>query len=121
TGDTFYLSLAAELPFGTHFASHAGNFRCEGRKLIDHRIDGVLELEYLAPDIDRNFLGQVAPGNGCRNLRDIANLSREVRRHQSVVIGHTLPRAAYPFHQCLAAELSFGTDFARHARDLGSK
>ena len=44
----FDLGLTAELAVGADLAGHAGHFRGEGVELIDHRVDGVLELEDLA-------------------------------------------------------------------------
>ena len=43
-----HLGLAAELALGADFARHAGHFGGEGVELIDHRVDGVLQLEDLA-------------------------------------------------------------------------
>ena len=44
-GDTFHARLTAELAFGTDFARHARHFGGEGVELVDHRVDGVLQLE----------------------------------------------------------------------------
>ena len=41
--------LAAELALGADLAGDAGDFGGEGAQLIDHRVDGVLELQDLAP------------------------------------------------------------------------
>ena len=38
------MRLAAELAFGAHLARHARDFRREGAQLVDHRVDGFLEL-----------------------------------------------------------------------------
>src|SRR4029453_1943262 len=46
------LSLRADL------ARHARPFRGEGRQLIDHRVDGVLQLEDLGLRIDGDLLRQ---------------------------------------------------------------
>ena len=58
--DAFDFRLAAELSFGADFARDARNFRGERVELIDHRVHGVLQLEDLAFDIDRDLLRQVA-------------------------------------------------------------
>jgi hypothetical protein len=47
-----HLRLAAELPFRAHLARHARHFRGEGVQLVHHRVDGVLELQDLAADVD---------------------------------------------------------------------
>ena len=85
-------------------------------ELIDHRVDGVLQLEDLALDVDGDLARQVAVGDGRRDVGDVAHLAREVRGHRIDVVGEVLPRAGHAGHDGLAAELAFGADFARHAR-----
>src|SRR4029077_3267583 len=43
-GDARDDGLSAEFTVGTDFARHAGDFRCERAQLINHRVDGFLEL-----------------------------------------------------------------------------
>src|SRR5215203_5899874 len=50
---SFHVRLTTQLAFGTHFAGHAGHFRSERAKLIDHRVDGVLQLQHFALHVDR--------------------------------------------------------------------
>jgi hypothetical protein len=50
--------LAAELAFGADLARDARHFRGEGAQLIDHRVDGFLELEDLAAHVDGDLLRQ---------------------------------------------------------------
>ena len=59
-GDAAHLRLAAELALGADFARDAGHFGREGVELIDHRVDGVLELEDFALHVDGDLLRQVA-------------------------------------------------------------
>ena len=59
-GDARHLRLAAELAFGADFARDAGHFRGEGVQLVDHRVDGVLQLEDLALHVDGDLARQVA-------------------------------------------------------------
>ena len=47
-GDAGHLGLAAELALGADLARHARHFGGEGVQLVDHGVDGVLELEDLA-------------------------------------------------------------------------
>ena len=47
-GHALDVGLAAELAFGADLAGHAGDFGGERAELVDHRVDGVLELEDLA-------------------------------------------------------------------------
>src|SRR6185312_1469348 len=47
-GDAGDLGLAAQLAFGADFAGHACHFGGEGVELIDHGVDGVLQLQDFA-------------------------------------------------------------------------
>ena len=52
------------------------HFRRERAELIDHRVDGLLQLQNFAAHIDGDLLGQVAVGHGDRHLGDVADLRR---------------------------------------------
>ena len=116
-----HLRLAAELAFGADLARHAGHLRGEAVQLVDHRVDGVLELEDLALHVDRDLLGQVARGDRGGHLGDVADLAGQVVGHQVDVVGQVLPGPADARHLRLAAELAFGADLARHAGHLGGE
>ena len=60
-GDALHVGLAAELAFRTDFARHARDFGGEGAELIDHGVDGVLQLQNFAARIDRDLGGQDRP------------------------------------------------------------
>ena len=92
-GDAGHLGLAAELAFGADLARHARHLGGEAVQLIDHRVDGVLQLEDLALDVDRDLARQVAARDGGRDLGDVAHLAGEVRRHRVDVVGQVLPGA----------------------------
>ena len=47
-GHARHFGLTAELSFRADLARHARDFRRERAELIDHRVDGVLQLEDLA-------------------------------------------------------------------------
>ena len=47
-GDAGHLRLAAEPALGADFAGDAGHLRGEGVQLVDHRVDGLLQLQDLA-------------------------------------------------------------------------
>ena len=117
--DAGHLRLAAEQAFGADLARHARHFGGEGVELVDHRVDGVLQLEDLALDVDRDLARQVAAGDGGRDLGDVADLRRQVGGQQVDVVGEVLPRAADAGHDRLAAEAAVGADLARHARHFG--
>ena len=54
--DALDLGLAAELALGADLARHARDLVGERAQLVDHRVDGVLELEDLALDVDGDLL-----------------------------------------------------------------
>ena len=113
--------LSAQPAFGADLARHARDFGGEGTQLLDHRVDGLLELQDLAAHVDGDLLREVAVGDGDGHLGDVAHLARQVRRHRVDVVGEVLPGAGDAGHLRLAAELAFGADFARHARHFGGK
>ena len=51
------LRLAAQLAFGTDFASHTRNFAGEGVELVHHGVDGVFQFEDFAFYVNRDFAG----------------------------------------------------------------
>ena len=110
--------LAAEPAVGADLARHARHFGGERAQLVDHRVDGFLELQDLAAHVDGDLLGQVAVGDGDRHVGDVAHLRREVAGHLVDRLGEVLPHARDALHLRLAAELALGADLARHARDL---
>ena len=48
--------LAAELAVGADLARHAADLGREGAQLIDHRVDGFLQLQNLAAHVDGDLL-----------------------------------------------------------------
>ena len=115
-GDARHLGLTAELAFGAHFARHAGHFAREGVQLVHHGVDGLFELQDFARHVHGDLLGQIAAGDGGGHFGDVAHLSCKIGRHEVDVVGEILPRPGDAGHLRLTAELSFGSDLARHAR-----
>src|SRR5205823_10052494 len=109
TGD---VGLASELAFRTDFTRDASHFRGERVQLIDHRVDGVLQLQDLALHVDGDLLRQIAVGDCGGDERDVAHLAGQVRGHEVHVVGQILPHAADVAHVRLAAQPSFGADLA---------
>ena len=99
----------------------AGHFRGKGVELVHHRVDGVLEFEDFAFDVDGDFSGEVAVGDGGGDRRDIADLGGEVAGHRVDGVGEVLPGAADARNHGLATELSFRSHFARHAGHFRSE
>src|SRR5207245_2380475 len=113
-----YPALFGALSFGTHLARDAGDLGREGAELVHHRVDGVLQLEDLAPDVDGDLLGKVAVGDGGGDVGDVADLAGEVRRHRVDAVGEVLPGAGHALDLGLAAELALGAHLPGHAGDL---
>ncbi len=116
-----HFGLPAELSFGADFLGDAGHFRGERSELIDHGVDGVLQLEHLALGVDGDLLGEVALGDGRRDVGDVAHLRGEVVREQVHVVGEILPGAGHAGHVGLGAELSFHTYRSGDVGDLLGK
>src|SRR5262249_21641555 len=120
-GDARHQGLAAELAFGADLAGHARHFGSKAVELVDHRVDGVLELQDLALDLHSDLAREVAARHRRGHVGDVADLRGQVVGHRVDVVGQVLPRAGDTGHGRLAAELAFGTHFARHARHFGGE
>ena len=83
--------------------------------MIDHRIDGFLELQNLAAHIDGDLFGQVTVGHGDGHIGDIAHLRSEVAGHLVDRVGEILPHAQHSLDLRLASQFAFGADLTRHA------
>ena len=115
------LGLSAQLALGADLAGDAGHLGGEGVELVDHRVDGVLQLEDLALDVDGDLLGEVAVGDGGGDLGDVAHLAGEVAGHAVDVVGEVLPDAGHAPDLGLAAELALGADLAGDAGHFGGE
>src|SRR5205823_6268108 len=120
-GRSLHVRLAAEPAFGTHLARHARDFGGEGVELVDHDVNGVLQLENLALHLDGDLLGEVALLDGGRDLGDVAHLGREVGRALIRLQGQVFPGPGRARHAGLTAEPALGADFARHPGDLAGE
>src|SRR5206468_4131287 len=121
TGQTLHLSLAAEFSFGADFAGDARDFGSKRGELVHHGVDGVLQFKDFSFHIYGDFFRQVAAGYGRCDVGDVPDLSGEVGRHEIDVVGEVFPGSGYALHVGLAAEFSFGTDFAGGTGDFGGK
>src|SRR5207248_2851835 len=120
-GDPLDLRLPAELALGAHLARHARDLGSEAVQLIDHRVDGVLELEDFAADSDGDLLRKLSLTRRSSDLGDVAHLPGEVAGHQIHAVGQVGPSAGDPLDLRLPAELALGTHFARDARHFGGE
>ena len=125
------------LPHGVQLAlalEHAGEFGEVGLQPVllavalggfaqvgNHRVDVVLQLGHLAAGLHLDGAREVTLGHGGGDLGDGAHLRGEVGGEQVDVVGEILPGAGGTGHVRLAAELAFGADFARHARDFSGE
>src|SRR5579864_5697850 len=121
SADTLHVGLTAQLALGTDFAGHTGHFPRERIELVDHGVDGILQLEDFAAHIDGDLARQVAGGHSRGDLGNVADLRCQVTCHRVHGIGQILPHAAYPFDLCLTAQLAVGAHFTGHARDFRSE
>src|SRR5205823_3473908 len=81
-GDAGHHRADAEAALGADLARDAGDLRREAAQLLDHRVDGLLELQDLAADVDRDLARQIAVGDRDGDLGDVADLVGQVRRHR---------------------------------------
>src|SRR5262249_53536663 len=70
-GDAEHVGLPAEPAFGADLARDARHLAGERVELVDHRVDGLLELQDFAADVDGDLLRKVAAGDGGRDLGDV--------------------------------------------------
>ena len=115
------LRLAAQFSFGADFAGNAGDFSREGVELVDHGVDGVLQLENFALHVDGDFAGEVAAGHGGRDFGDVADLRGEVSGHGVDRVGEVLPGAGDAGDVGLTAQAAFGADFASDASNFSGE
>src|SRR5207244_779125 len=83
--------LAAEATLGADLPGDPGDLVGEAPELVDHRVDGLLQLGDLAPGLHVDLLRQVALGHGGGDLGDVADLAGEVGRQLVDVVGEVLP------------------------------
>src|SRR5207245_8493838 len=117
-GHAFHVGLASQLAVGADLAGHARHLFGERVELVDHRVDGVLELEDLTADVDGDPFRQVALLDRGRDLSDVADLARQVAGHDVDVVGEVLPDAAHADNLGLTPQPALVADLAGHARHL---
>src|SRR5690606_34495706 len=90
-GDAADVGLTAQLALHAHVPGHPGHLVGERGELVHHPVDGLLELQDLAPDLDGDLAGQVTLGDRGGDARDVPHLSGEVVRHEVDVVRQLLP------------------------------
>src|SRR5207249_711923 len=117
-GNTLHVRLAAKLAVGADLARDARDLFGERVQLVDHRVDGLLQLQDLSPDVHRDLLGQVALLDCRGDLGDVADLARQVAgRAEEGVVG-VVPDAGCALDFGLAAQRALRADLAGDTRDL---
>src|SRR5207248_11002336 len=117
-GHALHVGLASQLAVGADLARHACHLFGERVELVDHRVDGVLELEDLTPDVDGDLFRQVALLDRGRDLSDVADLAREVAGHEVDVVGGVVVDASYAYIIGRSAQPPFDADIKGDARHL---
>ena len=111
--------LAAELALGADLARHAAHFAGEAVELIDHRVDRCSSARRISPRTSTVIFCERSPFATAvvtsAMLRTCAVRLVAIALTESVRSFHV---PATPRHLGLPAELAFGADFARHARDF---
>src|SRR6185312_294144 len=120
-GGARHLGLSAEAPLDPDLARHGGHLVGEDGQRFGHAVDGVGQRGDFALGLDRQLLAEVARGYRGHHPRDAAHLGGQVRGHRIDVVGQVLPGARDARYTCLAAQVAFGADLARDARDLGGE
>ena len=115
------MRLPGEFALGAHFAGHPGHLTGEGVQLVDHLVDGVLQVEHLALGVHGDLLAQVTLGDGGRDLRDVTHLVGEAVGHGVDVVGQVLPDARHALDVGPTSELALRADLAGHPGDLVGK
>src|SRR5439155_672669 len=92
-GHALDVGLTSQPALSADLARDARDLVGEGVELVHHRVDGVLELQDLSLNVDRDLLRQVAVGDAGGDLGDVADLARQVAGHQVDVVGQVFPDA----------------------------
>ncbi len=117
-GDAAHVGLTAELALCADLGREPRDLVGERAELVDHGVDGALQLEELALGVDQDLAREIALRDGGRHRGDVANLVRQVRRHQVHVVRQLLPDPANAGDVGLTAEAPFHAHLARYARHL---
>ena len=117
-GDAFDVRLPSKFPFRAHLFGNARHLGTEGAELVDHRIDGVLELEDFSLCVDGDLLRQVAIRHGSGDQGNVAYLVRQVAGQHVYAVGQIAPGAGGAFHFGLRTELPLRSYFPSDAGHL---
>jgi len=121
-GDAAHVGLSAQSARRCR-TSRATRVTSAGERveLIDHRVDGGLELEHLAAHRDGDLLGEVAIATAVVTSAMLRTCAVRVAGHLLTEVGEVFPGSGDAFDLRLTAQPSFGADFARDARHLAGE
>ncbi len=119
--DALHIGLAAEDALGADLAGDPGDLAGEAAQLVDHGVDGVLELQDLAARVDGDLLREVALRDRGGHLGDVPDLGGEVAGHRVDRVGEVGPRPRDGGHLRLTAEPPFGAHLPGHPGHLGGE
>src|SRR5438874_2346761 len=86
-----------------------------------HAVDRSGELGNLTFGLHQQLLFKIAVRDGGHHSSNAAHLIGQVYRHEIHVVSQILPGPGDAFYHRLTPELSFSTDFTRHARHFFDK
>lgn len=115
------LRLTAQFTLRTDLTGDPRHLGGERGELVDHRVDGVLQLQHLAGDMDGHLARQITLGHRRRDESNVTHLGRQPGRHGVDGFREVLPRTRHSAYPRLAAELALRTDLTGHSRDLVGK
>src|SRR5205814_9043945 len=107
--DALAIRLPAKFAFATYLAGHTRHFGGKRAKLIDHRVDRVLELENLALHIDSDFSREIAICYRRSHIGDVAHLRGQVSGHGIHRVSQIFPSPRHAADNGLTTEFAFGT------------
>ena len=110
--------MSAEPAFDADFTRNGCHLIGKRGKRSCHVVDGFRECRNFALGVYGQLLREIPVGHRCYDLDDAAHLFREVCSHHVYVVGKIFPGSSNARDQCLSTQFAFGTDIARHARNL---
>ena len=96
------------MTLGAHLSGYPGYFSGEAIELVDHGIDGILQFQYLALNLNRNLLREVTLSNCGSYHGDIPYLIGQIGCQGVHVVGQLLPGTGHAFYLSLSAKLTLG-------------
>src|SRR5262249_54744509 len=115
-GHARHVGLATKLAFRSYVRRDARYFAGRAAELIDHRVEGLFQLQDFAAHVDGDLAREIATRDRGGNLGDVAHLIGKIARHRVDAVGQVLPRSGDAGNGRLATKLAVGAHLARHAR-----